>query len=78
MLLFNPAQRWTARQCLDHPMFEDIRDAQLEFKAPFRIMVHDQLSEGFDYEDYVEKLTIEDCHASLQEELAECEKLFSK
>jgi hypothetical protein len=50
----------------------------LEFKAPFRIMVHDQISEGFDYEDYVEKLTIEECHASLQEELAECEKFFAK
>lgn len=26
MLEFNPHTRWTARQCLDHPVFNDIRD----------------------------------------------------
>lgn len=26
MLVFDPAQRWTARKCLDHPLFEGLRD----------------------------------------------------
>lgn len=72
MLTFNPNKRITARQCLDHQVFDDIRDPLLEFTAPFKIKVHDQDSAGFDYEDYIERLSIEECIQALQEEIKEC------
>lgn len=41
MLTFNPGERMSARECLNHNVFDEIRDPQLEFTAPFKIKVHD-------------------------------------
>ena len=74
MLEFNPQKRYTAKACLDHKVFADIKDPQLEFLAPCKIKVHDQDSSGFDYENFTERLKIEECIVSLEEELDLCEK----
>lgn len=49
MLKFNPDKRITAKECLSHKLFEKIRSEKVEIEAPFKITVHDQYSEGFDY-----------------------------
>ena len=76
MLEFNPFKRKSAKECLEHPIFKSIRDKSLEFEASFKIKVHDQDSKGFDYEEYIEKLSMESCKEALLDELKMCQKFM--
>lgn len=51
MLQFNPYYRPTAKECLQHKVFDKIRVAGLESNAPFKINIDADRNEyKFDYE----------------------------
>jgi serine/threonine protein kinase len=51
MLQFNPYYRPTAKECLQHKIFDHIRVAGLESNAPFKINIDADRNEyKFDYE----------------------------
>ena len=58
MLEFNPYFRPTAKECLSHPLFKNIRVLGLETSAPFKINIDvDRNEHKFDYEETNTKFT---------------------
>ena len=58
MLEFNPYFRPTAKECLQSPLFSNIRVQGLEASAPFKINIDvDRNEHKFDYEETNQKFT---------------------
>ena len=51
MLCFNPYFRWSINECLQSPVFDDIRSEQLETSATHKIKLEVDADDAFDYEE---------------------------
>ena len=51
LLCFNPYFRWSINECIQSPVFDDIRSEQLENCATQKIKLEVDSDDAFDYED---------------------------
>ena len=51
LLSVNPYFRWTPKECLAHPMFDDIRDPSNEVSCNNKIYLPIHQEGAFDYEE---------------------------
>ena len=51
LLTVNPYFRWTARECLAHPMFDDVRNPANEASCSHKILLSIDKDDVFDYEE---------------------------
>ena len=49
LLTVNPYFRWTASECLSHPIFEDIRVPAIELNSINKIFLQEDEIDIFDY-----------------------------
>ena len=52
LLKFDPNKRITAKQALMNPMFDNVRDPELEQNSTFKVKVDIENPGMFDYEEY--------------------------
>lgn len=70
LLTLNPYFRWTASECLAHPMFDDVRNEDNERNYKTKIKLDVDQDDAFDYEQgKSEKFTTEDLFESLIQEV---------
>ena len=50
LLTVNPYFRWTATECLAHPIFDDIRDPTSDYTPRDKIKLDIDQDDAFDYE----------------------------
>ena len=55
LLLINPYFRWTASECLAHPMFDDIRDSDAEVTSSKKLKLDVDQCDAFNYEEGISK-----------------------
>ena len=55
LLTLNPYFRWTASECLAHPMFDDIRDSDAEVTSSKKLKLDVDQCDAFNYEEGISK-----------------------
>lgn len=51
LLTINPYFRWTAAECLEHPMFDDVRVIESEGQVAKKIKLQFDMDDAFNYEE---------------------------
>ena len=68
----------TARDILQDPFFDDIRLDEHEMKAPFKIKIECDRRQTFDYENFKEKISLQDLVFIIQCEIKAFQFLNNK
>ena len=60
LVTINPYFRWTASECLAHPIFDDIREKDMELPSSRKIKLTVDQDGAFDYLNGVSQIKTED------------------